>query len=253
MALEFVVDSIESVPETSRKFYTEKEGKFHLDEALSGEIKGLKSALDTEKNSAKERAKALKDYEAKYAGIDPDKSRKLQELMETNEEARLISEGKVDELVQKRTEKWRAEEDRQKQELNDRITAAEGRANAFKDRVLDDSFRAAAGEITDMHSSAVDEMLLGYLRTIFTLDDNGRAVQRNDKGEVILGKDGKTPYSPKEHLESLRSSKPWLFKVSSSGSPASGKQMQSQGKDFSNLPPVERLTAARAAAAQRRT
>lgn len=220
MALEFVVDTIDSIPEASRKFYTEKEGKFHLDDVLAENIRGLKSALETKTQIANSRSAQLKELESKYSGIDPEKTRQLMSKFENDAEAQLIAAGKIDEVIQTRTEKWRAEEERKNTDLQAKLAAAEAKAESFKGSVLDDSFRAAAAEIGDMHPA--DDMLLGYLRGMFTLDNNGKPVQIDDNGDIILGKDGKTPYSPKEHLDGLRTTKPWLFKISSSGSPASG-------------------------------
>src|SRR4030042_6836621 len=127
MTLEFIVDTIDAVPEGDRKFYSEIEGKFHLDKNLVENIKGLKSALDKEKISAKTKEKELTDFRAQYVGIDPVKIRELQAKFEGNEEAQLIAAGKIDEVINKRTEKWRLEEDRQKQELNTKVAAAEAK------------------------------------------------------------------------------------------------------------------------------
>lgn len=209
------------------------------------EVTKIREALAKANKEAGDRRMEVKSLKEQYAGIDPEASRKLQAMFENNEEAQLIAQGKTEEVFQKRTEKWRQEEDRIKQELNDKIVAAESRANAYKDRVLDDAFRAAASQITDIHQSAVDVMLLGHLRTIFSLDENGHAVQKDGSGNVVLGKDGKTPFSPKEYLEGCRPTMPYLFKVNSSGSPQTGKQVSGVTKDLSGMKPADRLTAAR--------
>src|SRR3989304_2911677 len=248
MALELIVDTLDAVPEALKDMYVASEGKFKLDVNGIEDTKGLKSALEKERTAAKEAREALKKFE----GIDPLKTKEFMAKFENDEEAQLIANGKIDEVFRKRTEKWRLEEERQKKELGDKITAAESKASAYKDRVLDDAFRSAANKISDIQTGVVDEMLLGHLRTIFALDENGRAVQYNEDGSVVIGKDGKSPYSPEEYLEGCRATKPWLFKVTSSGSSATGKQHKVSGKDFSSLPPVERLTAARAAAVGRK-
>ena len=246
--MDYIVDNLDGIPERAKIAFVEENGKFKFDPSKIDDYKELKASIEKERTAAKEAREALKKFE----GIDPLKTKEFMAKFENDEEAQLIANGKIDEVFQKRTEKWRMEEERQKKELGDKITAAESKASAYKDRVLDDAFRSAAGKITDIQSGAVDEMFLGYMRGIFALDDNGNAVQHNSDGSVVIGKDGKTPYSPLEHIEGLRATKPWLFKVMSSGSSATGKQQKVGGKDFSNLPPVERLTAARAAAAGRK-
>lgn len=224
------VDSLDVVSENARKFYSEVDGKFILDPALSGEIKGLKTALDTEKNAAKDRAKALKDYETKYAGIDPDKVRQQQKMFETNEEARLISEGKLEEVVQQRTEKWRAAELDKQNALQAKIDAAEARANSFKDKVLDDAIRIAAVNAGLTKQGIRDSLLLA--KTIFTLDENGNAVQKNSDGSIVIGRDGKSPYSPTEFYETHKVESPGWYSVNSTGSPASGSASNGGGRQM---------------------
>lgn len=248
MALEFVVDAIEAVPESARKFYAEKDGKFHLDETLAENIRGLKSALEAEKSAAKERAKALKEMEAKYSGIDPDEARKWKTMIETNEEARLLSENKFEEAFQRRTEKLRLAEEAKRKELEDRVKAAEAKAKAFEMRVLENEIRSA-GMAAGLNPQGMrDSMLLA--KTIFTLDSNGRAVQLDPDGNVVLGRDGKTPFSPQEFYEVHRTESPNWYIANSTGSPHPGKAGQAGGKTmkrsvFDALSPTEKAATIR--------
>ena len=230
MTLEFIVDTIDAVPEASRKFYAEVEGKFHLDKELADNIKGLKSALDKEKIAAKTKEKELADFRAQYAGIDPAKTKEIMAKFEGNEEAQLIAAGKIDEVINKRTEKWRAEEERVKQELNTKIAAAEAKAEAFKDRVLEDSLRSAAIN-AGLHKLGIRDSLL-LAKTIFTLDENGNAVQKNSDGSVVIGRDGKTPFSATEWYESQKVDSPHWYTVTSSGSSATGSAGSGGGKQM---------------------
>jgi len=246
MTLEFIVDTIDAVPEASRKFYSEVDGKFHLDEELANNIKGLKSALDKEKISAKTKEKELTEFKTQYAGIDPVKIRELQARFENNEEAQLIAAGKIDEVINKRTEKWRIEEDRQKEELKAKIAAAEAKADAFKDRVLEDSLRSAAIN-AGLHKLGIRDSLL-LAKTIFTLDENGNAVQKNSDGSVVIGRDGKTPFSATEWYESQKVDSPHWYTVTSSGSSATGSAGSGGGKQmkrasFDSLSPIDKVSA----------
>src|SRR3990167_5526242 len=248
MTLEFIVDTIDVVPEASRKFYTEVEGKFHLDKELADNIKGLKSALDKEKIAAKTKEKELADFRAQYAGIDPAKTKEIMAKFEGNEEAQLIAAGKIDEVINKRTEKWRAEEERVKQELNTKIAAAEAKADAFKDRVLEDSLRSAAIN-AGLHKLGIRDSLL-LAKTIFTLDENGNAVQKNSDGSVVIGRDGKTPFSATEWYESQKVDSPHWYTVTSSGSSPTGSAGSGGGKQmkrasFDSLSATEKADAVR--------
>lgn len=246
MALKLILDSLDDISDELKNMYVESDGKFKLDVDGIEDTKGLKSALEKERAAAREARDALK----KFDGIDPTKTREFMAKFENDEEAQLIANGKIDEVFQKRTEKYHTEVERQKKELADKITAAESKANAFRDRVLDDAIRAAASKFPDLHSSAIEDALL-KMRKDFTLDENGNAVQLNSDGTIVTGKDGKTPYSPIEEFEASKVTKPHWWKVSNSGSSATGKPNKVGGKDFSHLPPTERLTAARAAAGRK--
>lgn len=62
MAIEKIVDSLDSVDEDLRGFYTEKDGKFHLEDvtALRNTVKHVK----TERDEAKKKAKDVAKWEA---------------------------------------------------------------------------------------------------------------------------------------------------------------------------------------------
>ncbi|EPC9465919.1 hypothetical protein ACR3S5_003884, partial [Acinetobacter baumannii] len=56
----------------------------------------------------------------------------------------------------------------------------------------------------------------------FALDENGKAVAVDENGEVVIGKDGQTPMTPKEWVESLREQKPYYWpKPNGMGAPGS--------------------------------
>lgn len=57
---------------------------------------------------------------------------------------------------------------------------------------------------------------------MFALDESGQAVQRDAEGNLVIGKDGKTPYSPAEWLESMRETAPHWFPAGASGSGSGG-------------------------------
>ena len=246
MALALLLDSLDGVAEALKPMYVAHEGKFRLDVDGVEDVSGLKSALQKERDAAKLAQAELK----KYAGVDPDKYKGLLAHIENDAEAKLIAEGKISEVIANRTTKQREESDRLVKEATEKVAAAEKRAMAFQGRVLDDAIRQAAGA-AGLHKHAIDDALFRG-RSLFTLDENGKAIQVGSDGEPVLGKDGKTPFTPAEWLESMKEHAPHWYPVSNSGSSASGKAGVAGGKDLSHLPPTERLTAARAAQAGRK-
>lgn len=219
-ALEFSVDDLTTVPEAHRALYVERDGKFKLDVSGVEDTAGLKSALEKERTAAKEAVRAKRELETKYAGIDPEQVKALMSRFENDEEAKLIAAGKLDEVVQRRTDKFQAELRKQVEAANGNVAAAEAKAAKFSQRVLDNHVRAAAAKV-GLHAQAVEDALFRG-RTMFVLDDSGEAVQLDSDGKPILGKDGKTPFSPVEWLESMRETAPHWFPIKGSGSGAGG-------------------------------
>lgn len=156
----------------------------------------------------------------RYKDIDPEKYAELLKAHEELEEAKLKGAGNIDELVNKKAEKAIAEAQKQLKAAQDAAEAAKKRAQAYESRVLDDAIRAAATK-AGLHPGAVDDALFRG-RTMFALDESGQAVQRDAEGNLVIGKDGKTPYSPAEWLESMRETAPHWFPAGASGSGSGG-------------------------------
>jgi hypothetical protein len=241
-AVPLVADSLDSVPEPQRALYVERDGKFHLDVIGLEDTKGLKSALESERQAARDAEKRRKEIEKQYEGIDPVKVKEIMSRFDNDEELKLIAAGKISEVVEKRMERQRADLERQVEAERANTEAANKRADAYIQSVLDNAIRSAAGEL---HKYAVeDALLLG--RQIFKLDAEGNAVQLGSDGRPVMGKDGKTPFGPAEWLEGMKKTKPHWFPASSSGG-GGGGQGSMGAKDLSHLPPTERMTAARSA------
>src|SRR5574340_175358 len=226
MALALVVDA---VPAGQEAFYVEKDGKFHLDVTGIEDTSGLKSALQKEREAAKEASRKAKELEDKFAGIDPVKVRDMMAKLDQDGEAALIAAGKFDEVVAKRTEKLRADRQRQIDEAHGKAKSAEERVSKYSQRVLDDRIRDAVMGKVHVHAIKAGDVLRAA-REIFVLDENGNAVQLGDDGKPVLGKDGKTPFSPAEWIESMTEVAPHWFPSDSTGGGAGGSKNNAGGK-----------------------
>lgn len=87
--------------------------------------------------------------------------------------------------------------------------------------------------------SAVEDVVL-RAKTVYTVVD-GVPTPKGSDGQVIYGKDGKTPMPVEEWLVSLRASAGHLFQ-GSTGSGAGGGS-NSGAKDFSKMSPVDKINA----------
>lgn len=179
--------------------------------ALDAEVSGLKAKRDELLASERKMKDALKQFE----GIDPEKTRNLMAQLEQNEEARLIAEGKLDEVIGARTERMKSSYEKQLAEAQSKAEQANSFAEKFKGRVMSDEIRAAAAKAGLIESAVGDAVLRAG--TLFQVDDNGNVIPRDgsldDKGGQL---------TVETWLESMKDSAPhWFPAPRGSGAPGS--------------------------------
>ena len=246
------VDTLDAVPDFQKSWYkADGAGKFKLDlgavevEDVTG-LKNTVAATRAEAVAAKKAAdQRVADALRQFDGIDPVKTRALMSKFENQEEAALIAAGKIDEVIAGRMEKARTAFEKQVSDAKAAADAANGVANTFMERVLDNHVRAAAAA-AGLQTSAVDDALL-RARALFSLNEDGDPVQLDKDDNVVLGKDGKTPFTPAEWLEAMKEKAPHWFPAGSSGGGANGGKGGKNVQDLSHLTPQQRMTMVRAA------
>lgn len=219
MGIKAQLETLDGLDEPLQALYTQTEdGTYKL--AVEGleDNSGLKSALQKEREAAREAQRRLKEMQARYDGIDPEQTKELLSKINQSEEARLIAEGKIDEVIKSRTERMKAEYEAKLSETERQAQQAMERAKKRDLQVLENQIRQAAAE-SGVHKNAYEDVLL-RARNVFSLSDNDEAVALGADGNPVYGKDGSTPLSPKEWLESLRDNAPHLFPAQASGSGA---------------------------------
>jgi len=230
-AISLEVDAIETVPEFQRGWYAQDATtkKFKLDPSKVDveDVTGLKNTVVATRREAAEAKKAgeraLADFAKQFEGIDPVKTRELLAKFDGQDEAALIAAGKIDEVIDRRMAKKMSAVDAQLAEARAQGSGALEVASAFMGRVLDNHVRAAAAK-AGMHAGAVEDALL-RARGIFSVDDEGNAVSfegEDDEETVVLGADGKTPYSVDEWVTEMKKKSPHWFPASASGGGAGG-------------------------------
>lgn len=182
------------------------------------EILGEKKAL----------AKTVLELEKKWKDLDPEMVRNLLSQVEGNEEAKLLAEGKVDEVLERRTEKMRAQALKDVEAANKRaddLEATLGKSNArVKRLVVDHAVAAAARDVEGFVASAVPDAIR-RAHDVFTIqDDSEIPVALDGDGTVVRGKDTKTPLGVGEWLAELvgKECKHWLEPSSGGGARGSG-------------------------------
>lgn len=176
-------------------------------EALDSEVGGLKEKRD----ELLKAQRTLKDQLKQYDGIDAERARKLEAQLAENEEAQLIADGKLDEVLNKRTERMREEYDRKLAEAQNTAESSKAFAQKFRGRVMSDEIRAAAGKV-ELVDSAVEDAV-HRAAALFEVNDEGEVVPKEEAG---LDADGK-PLTPEAWLESMREKAPHWFPVPQGG------------------------------------
>ncbi|EPL6456375.1 hypothetical protein N0G65_003560 [Providencia rettgeri] len=202
-----------------------------IDKAVSEQVAGLKSKRDELLGTNKGLKDELDSLKTQLGGIDITAVKDLLSKANMDEESKLIAEGKLDEVIQKRTERLRADYDGKLASEKERADKAESHANKFRQSVVKGQIVQAAIESGVLKEATGDIAFLAQSQ--FSLDDNGNAVALDENGEVIIGKDGKTPLTPKEWVETIRESKPYFWPVAQ-GSGAQGNEKGKGAIDVTN-------------------
>lgn len=206
-----------------------------IDAAVNNAVGGLKSKNSELLGKLKESSEKLKEFD----GIDPGAVRNILQRFSDDEEAKLIAGGKIDEVLNKRTERMKAGFDKELKAAADKVAAAEARAQKFTARVLENHIRAEA-EAAGLHRSAIDDAIF-RAQTAFGIDDDGNVAAKDG----MFGKDGK-PLTLKEWYGDMRDKAPHWFPAQSGGgsqgggSNAGGKSMSRAA--FEQLAPVEQAS-----------
>lgn len=192
-------------------------------EELNTTVTGLKS-----KNSeliGKE--KQLKDALKQYDGLDLEAAKEALRLKQELVDKKLIESGKLDELVNQRTERMKSDYDKKIQELSQQASQAQDFANRFKGRVLSDEIRSAASLLGVIPSAIEDAIYRG--RELFTVDDEGKVIPKESAGLDAKG----APLTTKAWLESMKETAPHWFPVPKGGGASGsdgGKAAMSRSK-----------------------
>jgi len=184
---------------------------------LQAEIEKTVAGLKKKNQELIEKEKKHREQLSQFDGVDIEKVKNLQKQMQENEEMRLLAEGKTEEVVARRIElrekDWGqkfgnlesmlSEKEQMIAKLNDRLTGM----------VIDGQVREAYLSL-DFNPKAMDDVI-SRARKVFVMDEDGKAVPRDEQGNIIYGKDARTPISPRDWLENLAEEKDYLRRPSS--------------------------------------
>lgn len=161
MALEFTVDNLDNVPEELRGYYIEKEGKYHLDVSGLEDTKGLKSALQKEREAHSKLEKETKTWAS--LGKTPEE---IADLIKSHEDA----------------EKAKAEKAGDWEKLKAQMNESHAKEIAAKDEQLANLRQALETNLIDAQATSaiaaakgVPELLLPHVKAhVKVVEENGK-------------------------------------------------------------------------------
>ncbi len=189
-----------------------------IDEAVGG-MKSKNEELLDEKKKIADRLKEFADIE------DPELAREALKFIKENEDAQLIKDGKIEEVLEKRTSQLRSDHDAivsdLQKELQDSNLVGHNYKQMFENKTVDDSLRDAA-MAAGVLPEAIESVLL-HGRSVFSVGKDGTVESRDPEG-TLRKTDKDMIVNPKNWVEGLKKSDPYFWPGSvGSGASSGGK------------------------------
>ena len=244
-------DTTENKTPSIQEILNTPEAQKFLQDAVNKEVDGLKK----KNGELLEKLTKSKELTKKFEGLDVEKLQALSVQMEQNEELRLFAEGKHDEVVNRRLERFKVDMQNQLDArdniVKERETKLSELENALKQKDLKLTQMLVDGNVReayiglDYEPAAMDDVLR-LAHEVFKVEDDGKVVPRDAQGNMILGKDGKA-ISPKDWLVELVEKKPYLQRPSKGGGAGGSGNGRNTITDTSKMKSTDMIAAGLAA------
>ena len=221
MALKLKIDSLEDVAEELRDSYVKsKTGEgFELDFKAIKDHPGVatvrKSANEVD-GKRKEAENLLKELQAKFGDLDPEAAREALAAVEAAGDKEMLDAGKVDELVENKTAKMKADFEKQLEAkdkaIADLTTGNESLTGELSSVKIHDAIKSAALE-KGVRKEALQDVENRAKGTWSLVDGKPVAMDGED---AMYGKSGE-PLTIPEWVESMAADVPHLFEPNKGG------------------------------------
>lgn len=226
MALKFKIKALTEVEEAVRGMYRQDGDSYVLD--VVGVVD--KDAHDQFRNNNIQLQQQLE----KFKNVDPTKYQELLDLQRQLNEGELLKAGKIEEVVNGRVAVMRTTLEGERDTFKARADKAETQLSIL---LIDSAVRTEALK-QGAHPTALDDMVLRARSTYQMVD--GVPTPKNEKGEVVYGKDGKTPMPITEWVPGLKKVAPHLFQGSAGGGAGGGARPGAT--PTGNLTPAQKIS-----------
>lgn len=168
-----------------------------LEEATSG-LKNKVNELLSEKKKLQEKYGEIKDPQAALDAL---------KFLQEDEMAKLLKEGKFEEVIERRTATMKSDYESKITEMNSNFEAVQERAdtyeNMYKTKMVEDALRNAALKAKVRPEALTDIILRG--NTIFSLGADNKTVEaRDSNGKLMTSSDGTTILTPDAWVNDLK-------------------------------------------------
>jgi len=172
-----------------------------FNDRLEQEVSGLKTKNE---EIIGEKKKLSKKLEA-FNGVDPTKAREALELIDKNEDVKLLKEKGIDELLEKKTSQIRSDHEAVVNDITTKLTEAEEKSKKFETlfntKTVDDALREEAIKANVRPEAIPDILLRG--RNIFSVGEDNSVEARDKDGKLSKTEDGKI-LNTKNWIEGLK-------------------------------------------------
>jgi len=233
MPLEATLSSLENIDETLHDEYEATEDGTYRLKILANytpndkveDVSGLKSALQKERENAKNATRQLTQIKEQYGEIDPEQYQQLLTEHEKREEEEALKRGEYDKRIQQVKEK-------QQQELDKRSQREQHLINVIKESKID---AAVVSALNELHGNV--NLLLPHVKTRMQLvEEDGQFHARviDETGTVRVNAEGK-PITAKELVSEMRDQESFAAAFaadvkSGGGTPPNGSGGEGSGK-----------------------
>jgi hypothetical protein len=159
--------------------------------------------------------KELEDQKKRFEGIDPDEVRRLAEEKLKLEEEQQLKVGEVEKVLETRLKTAKAEWDKQFAAVNAERDSLNGRLTAIQ---IDQGVTTVATK-RGLRPTAIPD-ITARARTVFRLVNGAPTAFESDGRAVRVGKDGMTPMTLEEWVDTQVADAPHLFESNSGGGAA---------------------------------
>ena len=220
MALKLKIDKLEDVSEDLRDMYEEgRNGGFEIKYDWLKDHPGVAKLRSTTNDVDKKRVdaeKALAALTEKFDGLDADAAREALKKIEDLGDKDLIDEGKIEELLEKKTERMRADFAAQLEAKDKALAEAEAKIEKSDQEISDYRIFDTIKEAALAKGARKDALgdIKNRAASIWRLED-GKPAAMDDDG-AILGKRGE-PLTIEEWVDTLASESAFLFEPNKGG------------------------------------